>query len=271
MQREQVRPSVCTQKSNEFNDAQDQYVLNVSITVANATGLNNLNGKSHDEPDNHELTESRGPEKGYIEALELRLRDTENLLLQLLPQVSDDQLSTSFVRNPSTEDGNSREPLSGLFARPAKRGTEYWKKFPLDTVQNVRDWQYDCLKNEQYCSTSKGAVLESRMATPSTGTFESRSSKHRASQVDVGLETTELDSSPYPSLGALLPADASSDVTSPTPRLEMRRQSHHLAAAAPPAAQTHTMDTQQPDGPKTDGPSYWSEAPSLTFQDQFLW
>lgn len=214
------------------------------------------------------LTECRGPEKGYIEALELRLRDTENLLLRILSNVSDEQLSTSLAHDPS-KDGHSGEPFSGLFARPAKRGTEYWKKFPLDTVQHVRDWQYDCLKIEQHRSTSKESVSESRVATtPSTGTYGTRSSR-RLAQVDARLDRTELDSSPYPSIGALLPVDASSDVISPTSRVEMRRETHHLANPAF-VEQTHSLH-RHPDGPKNDGPSYWSEAPSLTFQDQFLW
>ncbi|KAL5339363.1 hypothetical protein BJX70DRAFT_158387 [Aspergillus crustosus] len=75
----------------------------------------------------------RGPAKGYIEALEHRLQETENLLLGLLEQVSDSQLSEGI-------------PHATAQLRSGKRGNEleFWKRFPLRSVEEVRSWQEDC-------------------------------------------------------------------------------------------------------------------------------
>ncbi|KAL4922770.1 hypothetical protein BDW62DRAFT_2843 [Aspergillus aurantiobrunneus] len=73
----------------------------------------------------------RGPAKGYMETLERRLQETENLLLGLLEQVSDSQLSES-IPHPTAQ------------LRSGKRGSEYWKLFPLRSVQEIRSWQDDC-------------------------------------------------------------------------------------------------------------------------------
>lgn len=83
----------------------------------------------------------RGPAKGYIEVLENRLRETETVLLGVLSQISDTQLASTFARD---------EPNSGYTPfPPEKRGAEYWKRFPLDTANGVREWQQDCMPDRQ--------------------------------------------------------------------------------------------------------------------------
>ncbi|GLA40266.1 hypothetical protein AnigIFM63309_007883 [Aspergillus niger] len=99
-----------------------------------------------------------GPAKGYIEALEHRLHETESLLLNLLAQIPDSQLSASVQgsQDRSSRHRNSGSPpqtYSSSSSRLGKRGTDYWKKFPLHTVQDIRDWQNDCLSNEGDGST----------------------------------------------------------------------------------------------------------------------
>ena len=88
----------------------------------------------------------RGPAKGYIEALENRLLETERILLQLLPTVSTEHLSSACF-----PDGQSLNTLTysngqsqgvGL-AFPKKVGIEYWASFPLASVSDVRRWQAD--------------------------------------------------------------------------------------------------------------------------------
>lgn len=66
----------------------------------------------------------RGPAKGYIESLERRLHDTENVLLGLLEQVTDSQLAG--IPHPTAQ------------LRSGKRGSEYWGSFPLRSVQEIR-------------------------------------------------------------------------------------------------------------------------------------
>ncbi|KAL3461445.1 hypothetical protein BJX64DRAFT_156013 [Aspergillus heterothallicus] len=74
----------------------------------------------------------RGPAKGYIDALEHRLQETESLLMGLLEQVTDSQLSSSI-------------PHAMTQPRPGKRGSEYWKRFPLRSVEGIRSWQEDTI------------------------------------------------------------------------------------------------------------------------------
>jgi len=84
---------------------------------------------------------NRGPAKGYIEALERRLHETENILLGLLEQVSDSQLAG--IPHPTAQ------------LRSGKRGTEYWGLFPLRSVQEIRSWQEDCQRSApEHGSTS---------------------------------------------------------------------------------------------------------------------
>ncbi|KAL2835308.1 hypothetical protein BJY01DRAFT_252774 [Aspergillus pseudoustus] len=77
---------------------------------------------------------NRGPAKGYIDALEHRLQETEGLLLGLLEQVSDSKLSSSITHIT-------------VQPRPGKRGSEYWKRFPLRSVEDIRSWQEDALRS----------------------------------------------------------------------------------------------------------------------------
>lgn len=83
----------------------------------------------------------RGPEKGYAEALENRLQLTESILLNLLPHVSDEQLSAAIPR----ESRGMYVP----FPRLEKRGMESWSQFPLDTSHGIRRWQQACTEPER--------------------------------------------------------------------------------------------------------------------------
>lgn len=84
----------------------------------------------------------RGPEKGYAEALENRLQLTESILLNLLPHVSDEQLSAAI---PRRESSGAYVP----FPRLEKRGVEGWSQFPLDTSRGIRRWQQACTEPER--------------------------------------------------------------------------------------------------------------------------
>ncbi|KAL4982256.1 hypothetical protein BDW68DRAFT_61924 [Aspergillus falconensis] len=105
----------------------------------------------------------RGPAKGYIEALERRLQETESILLGLLEQVSDSQLAESILG-----------PHYDLPAQPrsAKRGSEHWKLFPLRSVQEIRAWQEDCQRSVPegaFTSTSTPQVAQGEVSTPAVG------------------------------------------------------------------------------------------------------
>ncbi|KAL3443539.1 hypothetical protein BJX65DRAFT_196134 [Aspergillus insuetus] len=95
----------------------------------------------------------RGPAKGYIEALEQRLHETESLLLGLLEQVSDSQLS-SGIPHPTAQ------------SRPGKRGSGYWKQYSLRSVEGIRSWQEDALRSAPDRSEASTATPNLDLAGP---------------------------------------------------------------------------------------------------------
>jgi len=91
---------------------------------------------------------NRGPAKGYIEGLEHRLRETETLLLQILPVVPADHLAAvtaaiaEYEGSPARTGSRSTPPAPPVLNK--KTGIEYWEQYPLDSVDSIRRWQQDC-------------------------------------------------------------------------------------------------------------------------------
>ncbi|KAJ5374123.1 hypothetical protein N7517_006129 [Penicillium concentricum] len=96
----------------------------------------------------------RGPEKGYAEALENRLKLTESILLNLLPHVSDEQLSAAIPRREIQDHGTGTYVP---FPRLEKRGIESWSQFPLDTSHGIRKWQQACTEPESVGLETQGS------------------------------------------------------------------------------------------------------------------
>ena len=83
-----------------------------------------------------------GPAKGYIEGLEHRLRETESLLLQVLPVVQEDYLEAVTTDPEGSSARSTTTPRRPILNN--KTGVEYWEQFPLDSIDNIRRWQQDC-------------------------------------------------------------------------------------------------------------------------------
>ncbi|KAI1503270.1 hypothetical protein F5X99DRAFT_121946 [Biscogniauxia marginata] len=116
-------------------------------------------------------TQKRGPAKGYTEALEHRLAETENVLLQLLSVTGNETLcqalgeerpsprrlwaSNDAASPPSTtSDGDLSLPgpnKAGLIA--------HWDRYPLNTADSIRLWAEKNLeehtKTTMKCVTSR--------------------------------------------------------------------------------------------------------------------
>ncbi|KAL1970660.1 hypothetical protein VTN77DRAFT_4304 [Rasamsonia byssochlamydoides] len=87
----------------------------------------------------------RGPAKGYIEALEHRLHETETVLLKILPHISQNLLASILSDvSASTASDDGGRPVYAPISPLRKRGVEYWKSFPLSSVENIRKWEQDC-------------------------------------------------------------------------------------------------------------------------------
>ena len=112
----------------------------------------------------------RGPSKGYIEALENRLHETEQLLLQLLPVVSDEQLAAANDGLVKLEIDNNEMAGTSLQAfQPAappllnnNTSVEYWDSYPLDSFHNARRWQQSCM----YEASQARQITASRQRSP---------------------------------------------------------------------------------------------------------
>ncbi|CAG7923658.1 unnamed protein product [Penicillium olsonii] len=181
----------------------------------------------------------RGPEKGYAEALENRLQLTESILLNLLPHVSDDQLSWAIPHRESGQDsGTPYVP----FPRLERRGIETWSQFPLDTSRGIRRWQQAC---------ADGSVgLDS--PSPKKRRVQNESpSKHNRESVML--------SNGFPGTGdVFIETEGSSSLM---PEVTSSIEGH-------PTQSPGDINGQIP---ATQKMSTWDGAPSYEFQRQFLW
>lgn len=222
-----------------------------------------------------------GPAKGYIEALEHRLHETESLLLNLLAQIPDSQLSASVQ---GREDRSSRHRNSGSppqtyssSSRLGKRGTDYWKKFPLHTVQEIRDWQNDCLSNEGDGSSrhSSGPEAVERPAVshpeyqpetesprdqmPEFQGYREMPTLPRIHQIDVPNSPMDAGLSP-----AKVPYSSALDGEARENRPRMDPVFEAIQYQRARAEAVHEF-------PSLQKPSLWRGAPPVSFQQQFLW
>lgn len=191
---------------------------------------------------------TRGPAKGYVEALEHRLQVTESVLLRLLSQVSDPELSHIFPEDSLLGDtGTGYAPL----ARLEKKGAEEWSQFPLDSAQNIRKWQRVCTRQgsngsgsptvePENSSTVHGGVKRNRL--------ESHEQEHPSSP--ISFQQPSRQSLAGPGHRATFEAIGS------------ETQGHSDRGVSGSYEQdVNAMQTR----------SSWDGAPSISFQQQFLW
>ncbi|GJP94632.1 transcriptional regulator family: Fungal Specific TF [Aspergillus niger] len=224
----------------------------------------------------------RGPAKGYIEALEHRLHETESLLLNLLAQIPDSQLSASVQgrQDRSSRHRNSGSPpqtYSSSSSRLGKRGTDYWKRFPLHTVQDIRDWQNDCLSNDGDGSTrhSSGPEAVKRPSAsqseyqpetvspkdqmPEFQGYRDMPTLPRIHQIEIPNSPIDAGSSPAKvAYGSGFDGEARENRPRMDPVFEAIQYQRARAEAV------HEF-------PGMQKPSLWRGAPSVSFQQQFLW
>lgn len=103
----------------------------------------------------------RGPARSHARRAYLRLRDTERILLTVLPLLSDTQLASALEQdNDRTRDA----PLSNPNA--TAHDLSFWDSFPLDTPHDIRRWELECRK----------PITAEQVATPTTRTEPSQHS-----------------------------------------------------------------------------------------------
>jgi hypothetical protein len=83
---------------------------------------------------------TRGPAKGYVEALEIRLKETERVLWQLITSSTKQELSTAFAEETVSQIPKSLA-ISTLATTEEKRSAiAYWEQFPLQNLEDVQPW-----------------------------------------------------------------------------------------------------------------------------------
>lgn len=93
------------------------------------------NGKVLPQTSKTILTTCRGPAKDYLRSLQDRLQETERLLLNVLPQVPDEVLGAALQQSDANN-GPSHQAWTGSLSGP-----EYWSRFQLNRLDNIREWQ----------------------------------------------------------------------------------------------------------------------------------
>ncbi|KFZ01964.1 hypothetical protein V500_00519 [Pseudogymnoascus sp. VKM F-4518 (FW-2643)] len=131
----------------------------------------------------------RGPAKGYTEALEARLLETENILLGCLSTISNDNLhavlSQSFQLALERQTSLSMGlPKSSTVQRKAV--IDYWGRFPLTSPAGVSHWYHDRAE-------SGDAIRASSQMWPE----DVSQSTETAARINVREEPTSRNGEPF--------------------------------------------------------------------------
>lgn len=202
---------------------------------------------------------------------------TENALLRLLLQVSDTQLVEAF---PSHGSVDSESPTGYTpLARIGKKGIDEWAQFPLNTADNVRKWQRVC--TGQDATGPSQLVLREEQSLIHSDYLSDRKRKRLALEVSENRSLEEhVQSSDAPNSRRGCEASSSS----PIAPYRAQKQPRHPAKAqrTPNIDGTELDETEtvnigafprvrnaQPFTAQTG--SSWDGAPSLEFQQRFLW
>jgi hypothetical protein len=236
------------------------------------TGLSSSNGWFPAPGGRHDANQVRGPAKGYIEALEHRLRETEHVLLRLLAHMTDEQLSIAVERDQSLS-----QPRYSPFLRSGKNDVQYWRRYPLRTARDLREWQLACLaesrlspsrRTEVSAQSEAEADENSPVASESRQTelqpvpnFEQVTSTH-----EVGLKSNQMTHGK-----GINQWETWKNGHDPSNELREPPRAGSLIYIHSSLESTQLQDTQPLHAGTPPGPSLWSEAPSVAFQRQFLW
>lgn len=212
------------------------------------------------------LTNYSGPSKGYNESLELRLHETETVLLSLLAIVSDEQLSS--LNAFEIPDGDVTPN-----AADKKQKLEEWATFPLRTQDDILRWRNERLERDgPYESLmERGSVdpnLDMAMEVGQNGgmnggriEMERISKPMEASRMDDGRMEMEHMDQPMHSMGGVgmegLPTD-------PMDHIQAAEFENYL----PPVDSGHSSTMTATAGPL---PASGTLGLSKEFQDTFLW
>lgn len=206
-------------------------------------------------PGNRMLTIVRGPAKGYVEALEQRLHETEDVLLKLVSQLDQAQLASmlstqnSFATDENSQDKKKSSRVTLLPSR--KRGVEYWKSFPLRDAESIQRWQRDCYLNRSNVSPNRHSEDDNIISQPI---------RPEISTGDVSVDFASVDNrqSLQSSRDDTFSTIERDQISAPVVGNSLRNR--------PLRPRARKQDESNP-----SQLSSWKAAPSKEFQQQFLW
>lgn len=218
-----------------------------------------------------------GPAKGYVEALEHRLRVTEGVLLKLLPHVSNAELATTFPddKDRQGDAGAGYMPL----ARLEKKGVEEWSQYPLDTAANIRKWQRACTGqgNPESDDCGHEADQSSVNDPPERGIKRKRlRTSHQGQSLRGRLPSSEANTARDGPWHSALSSEASMQTPGEYFRLtELGYRAGLPETRVEPPSASNTGVNEAIRSPRDlrsmQTGCIWDGAPSLSFQQQFLW
>lgn len=108
-----------------------------------------------------------GPAKGYTEALEHRLRETETALLRLWHASSSGTVERAFAGDVGSNDRRTTPIVGNHDSGSAKAGLiTHWEEYPLESAGDIQRWAADVVGRER---TEGFGTPELRGTTPLHG------------------------------------------------------------------------------------------------------
>ncbi len=187
------------------------------------------------------LSPRSGPAKGYTEALEHRLRETEGALLRVLSMVDAETLKSAF------EDSARLDMIHGRSISKTDKSelAAHWDQFPLCTAQDVMKWSA-----EQESSSSSAATYAD-------------DASH--SEVNEAAGTVRHFERPAGSLRELLPGEDTTAMTFGAASAENTTylSQHNTATHTPP-----NLSQSESQGSGQEDDSFYMPQ---DFKEQYLW
>ncbi|OAL40660.1 hypothetical protein AYO20_00396 [Fonsecaea nubica] len=131
-----------------------------------------------------------GPAKGYIEALEIRLKETERVLWRILSACQQESLTAAF--SPEAQDQIPQLLSVGTLSttEEKKSAIAFWEQFPLHTIEDVLVWK-DQVENPCAMDTADIGENQDQQSHP-TNTPSEAQDQSTLSPMDEDTDPTSV-------------------------------------------------------------------------------
>lgn len=136
------------------------------------------------------MVDFRGPAKNYLQKLQYRLRETESVLISILPHITDTQLDSAMA--VIREHRNNANSTS---LRSMKMDLDYWDSYSLKSPSEIRRWESDQRTRIGISQTSMDESLRIPCSMAPAQPISSLEGQifEQSNSYDQGLETDILE------------------------------------------------------------------------------